>query len=136
MQARQMDGKTPRSPGSRRSRRALGASGETLAARALERAGYRVVERNAHLRYAELDLVALDGTTLCFIEVRLRSNDRFGSPEESVDRRKQRRLARAARAWLATRKPPAHRELRFDIVAIDASVHPPRLRLLRDAFHL
>ncbi|MFQ5698892.1 MAG: YraN family protein [Myxococcota bacterium] len=128
-----MDGKTRRSTHSRRAR---GARGEALAARTLERAGYRVLEQNAHLRHAELDLVALDGSTLCFIEVRLRTGDRFGTAEESVDRRKQRRLARAARAWLATRQPPPHAALRFDVVAIDAGVTPPRVHLLRDAFHL
>jgi len=91
------------------------------------------------MRHSELDLVALDGTTLCFIEVRLRSSDRFGSAEESVDARKQRRIVRGARAFLsrsAGERGAALRydRVRFDVVAVDASRDPPSIRLIREAF--
>jgi putative endonuclease len=117
-------------------RRARGRRGETLAAAYLERAGYRIVGRNVRLRGGELDLVALDGTTLCFVEVRLRSGSGYGTAEESIDARKRRRLVGAARELLATRRLPSHGALRFDVVAIDASREPPRIRLLRDAFQV
>jgi len=78
--------------------------------------------------------VALDGDTLCFVEVRLRSTDRYGSPEESIDRRKRRRLVWAAAALLARGGLPRYRNVRFDVVAVRPGSRGPRIGLLRDAF--
>ncbi|MCE2392289.1 MAG: YraN family protein [Proteobacteria bacterium] len=118
------------------SRRALGRRGEQLAERFLRGHGLRILARNVHLRHAEIDLVALDGDVLCIVEVRLRTGSNFGTARESVDARKRRRLGAAASELLATRRLPRHRSLRFDVVAIDASVEPPRIEHLRDAFAL
>jgi putative endonuclease len=115
-------------------RRALGRLGEELAAAHLRSRGLVIVARNVHLRHAELDLVALDGSTLCIVEVRLRSSDRFGSPEESLDARKLARLRRAAAQLLARGGLPPFRDVRFDLVAVDASCRPPRIRHVRDLF--
>jgi putative endonuclease len=115
-------------------RRALGRTGEDLAVRYLEGLGFRILARNLHLRHAELDVIALERRTLCFIEVRLRSSDRFGDAAASVDRRKQRRLVRAAAEVIATRRLPPHTRLRFDVVAIDVRPGGRRIRLIRDAF--
>jgi putative endonuclease len=117
-----------------RNLRALGRHGEKLAEIHLQRQGFRILARNLHLRHAELDLVALEGSTLCFVEVRLRSSDRFGSAAESVDWKKRRRLARAAAEVLATRPLPRHQAVRFDMVSVDASKSPPEVHLIRDAF--
>lgn len=87
----------------------LGRRGEALALEYLERAGYRIVAgnfsipigrntRNATVN-AEIDLVAYDGPTLCFIEVKTRASDEFAPPQVNVDRRKQRQIARAARGY-------------------------------------
>jgi putative endonuclease len=114
--------------------RAAGRAGEDLAQEVLERAGFRILARNLHLRHAELDLVALDGATLVFVEVRLRRGDRFGSAAESVDVRKQRRIAAAARAALAAGGLPRVARMRFDVVAIDTGQDPPHVLHLRDAF--
>jgi putative endonuclease len=116
------------------SRRARGRLGEELAVEYLRRRGARILARNVHVRHAEVDVVALDGTTLCFVEVRLRASDRFGRAEESVDARKRLRVRRAAAHILATRALPFHRRVRFDVVAIDAATDPPRLTHIRDAF--
>ena len=125
-----------RDPRDRRlSRRRLGALGERLAEAHLRGLGFRILARNLHLRAAELDLVALDGDALCFIEVRTRRAPGFGRAEESVDARKQRRLVDAARRALASRRWPRHERVRFDVVAIDASREPPELELIRDAFY-
>ena len=118
----------------RRDTRALGRLGEALAEAHLRRVGFRILARNVHLRHAELDLVALDRTALVFVEVRLRTSDRFGSAAESVDPRKQRRIAAAAAELLARGGLPRSARIRFDVVAIDASVDPPRLEHHRDAF--
>ncbi len=116
------------------SRRARGRLGEALAEQFLRRAGFRILARNVHLRHSELDLVALEGSALCFVEVRLRSSGAFGSAEESVDIRKQRRVLRGARQFLARERLPRHSRVRFDVVAIDASRVPAAIRLIRDAF--
>jgi putative endonuclease len=87
----------------------LGRRGEELAAAYLLHAGYRIVAANFSLPIGrsrtgalisvEIDLVAYEGETLCFIEVKSRESDWFAPPEANVDRRKQRQLARAARAY-------------------------------------
>src|SRR6266566_5408044 len=87
----------------------LGKRGEAFAAAYLEQAGYRLVAANftlpvgRNLRGAvvntEIDLVAYDGETLCFVEVKTRASDWFAPPQINVDRRKQRQIVRAARAY-------------------------------------
>lgn len=114
--------------------RARGAAGEALAAQHLEQHGFRILARNVHLRHAELDLVALERTTLVFVEVRMRASARFGSALESVDARKQGRIARAAAELLARGGLPRHTRVRFDVIAIDAGCKPPIVTHLRDAF--
>lgn len=118
----------------RRDTRALGRLGEALAEAHLRRVGFRILARNVHLRHAELDLVALDRSALVFVEVRLRTSARFGSAAESVDPRKQRRIAAAAAELLARGGLPRSARIRFDVIAIDASVDPPRLEHFKDAF--
>ena len=87
----------------------LGARGERLAAERLEQLGYTLVASNytlpvgrslrGALVHAEIDLVAYDGATLCFVEVKTRASDWFAAPEANVDLRKQRQVSRAARAY-------------------------------------
>ena len=87
----------------------LGRRGEEFAAAYLRQAGFQIVGTNFNLPVGrnragavvnvEIDLVAYEGDTLCFIEVKSRSSDWFASPQTNVDRRKQRQIARAARAY-------------------------------------
>src|SRR3989449_3418043 len=87
----------------------LGRRGEALAIEHLERAGYRIVAANFRVPIgrntrdvivnAEIDVVAYDGPTLCFIEVKARASDKFAPPEINVDLRKRRQIARAARGY-------------------------------------
>jgi putative endonuclease len=116
--------------------RNAGRAGEDLATAFLQAAGFRILARNVQLRRAELDLVALDGGCLVFVEVRLRRSGRFGSAAESVDARKQRRIAGAALELVARGGVPRMPRMRFDVVAIDASHDPPRISHIRDAFAL
>jgi putative endonuclease len=118
----------------RRDTRALGRRGEDLAVEYLARAGFRILARNVHLRYAELDVVALERGALVFVEVRLRSGARFGTGAESVDARKRRRIVAAAQELLARGVLPRASRMRFDVIAIDASRDPPELVHFRDAF--
>ncbi len=112
---------------------ASGASYEALAARHLESNGLNLLARNVRSRGGELDLVAEQGRTLVFVEVRFRACDQFGGACASVDRYKQRRLVRAAQQFLARNPTLAQRPCRFDLVAIDGA-EPPKLEWLRDAF--
>ena len=114
---------------------ALGRHGEQLACDHLRALGFRILARNLRVPPLEIDLVALERRTLCFVEVRTRSGSGFGTPEESIDARKRARLLRAARAALARGGWPHHERVRFDVVAVDASRDPPALRLIRDAVY-
>lgn len=107
-----------------------GAQAEQLACAHLERAGLRLLTRNYRCPQGEIDLVMDDRDTLVFVEVRYRRSVRFGSPAETVDRRKQARLRAAAEHYLLSRQ--ADRACRFDVVAVRGE--PPRIEWLRDAF--
>jgi putative endonuclease len=101
-------------------RQALGRAGEQLAAEHLERRGFALLARNHQTRWGELDIIAFDGETLVFCEVKTRrgaSSSR--SPLESITPAKARRIRRMAAAWLAaTRDRPRAPALRFDAVAV------------------
>lgn len=111
----------------------LGQRGERVAARYLRRRGYRIVTRNFRAAGAEIDLVALDGPTLVFIEVKTRLAASAGAPEEAVGRRKQERLRRAAQIYGA-RHRAEDRPMRFDVVAISGEGRRRRVELFKDAF--
>ena len=98
-------------------RQALGRRGEEEAARYLAGLGYRVVERNFRCPEGEIDLIVLDGSVLVFVEVRSRSTDTFGLPQESVTGRKQKKVRRVAGHYLSL--SGGHRgPLRFDVLAV------------------
>jgi putative endonuclease len=111
----------------------LGRRGERAAEKYLRRNGYRIVKRNFRAAGAEIDLVAMDGEVLVFVEVKTRRGLDAGAPEEAVDERKQRQIRRAAEIF-ATRYREDEIEMRFDIVAIDASGERLEIELLRNAF--
>jgi len=95
----------------------LGAQAEEQCVEWLERAGYRIRERNWLVREGELDIVAEQGELLCFVEVRMRSSARFGDPSLTVTREKQRRVVRAALRYLQ-RRPAPRRMIRFDVMTV------------------
>ena len=114
----------------------LGIRGEDAAAAYLEHAGYTIVARNWSCRSGEIDVIALDGGTIVFAEVKTRSSERMGTPEEAVDERKQSRLARLARRYLwinGIEDVP----VRFDVIAV-CPIQDDRalLRHCKDAFEV
>ncbi len=109
-----------------------GQRAERQAAAFLERAGYRILERNYRCRLGEIDLVAEESGVLCFVEVRSLASLAHGHPLETVRGAKRSRLIRAARHYLAARGC-AERQMRFDVVAV-LSGPSPRLELVRGAF--
>ena len=120
----------------------LGNLGESFAAAYLDQLGFRLVAANFTLPVgrnlrgaiinAEIDLVAYDGDTLCFIEVKTRSSDWFAPPEVNVDKRKRRQITRAARVYrqmLGVDNEPH----RYDVVTIIINDDPtPQIELLRN----
>jgi putative endonuclease len=125
----------------------LGRRGEELAIEYLERTGYRIVAANFRLPIgrntrdavvnAEIDIVAYDGPTLCFVEVKTRASDEFAAPQVNVDLRKRRQIARAARGYrrMLGLTGGVHR---YDVVTVvlpspgKQIVARPRIELLKD----
>lgn len=103
-------------------RQRIGRLAEDLVAARLAAAGWEIRERNARTRYGELDIVAFDGSTLVFVEVKAgREGSPFGPerPVVAVGPRKQRRIRRLATAWMAERRDvPRFSEIRFDAVGV------------------
>lgn len=114
-------------------RQQLGKAGESLAVEELERRGYAIVARRYRTACGEIDIVAEDGGTLVFVEVKARATAEFGTAAEAVTRWKQRRLARMARDYL-TRADIADRPCRFDVVAIDDAETAPAVVVYQNAF--
>ncbi len=95
----------------------LGYLGERVAEKYLKRKGYKIVARGLRLRGEELDLVAVDGRTVVFVEVKTRRGPRFGHPTEAVDEGKQRRITRGALVYLK-RHGLLEYPCRFDVIAV------------------
>ena len=122
----------------------LGKMGEAYAAAYLEQLGYLLVAANFTLPVgrnlrgavvnAELDLVAYENNTLCFVEVKTRASDWFAPPQVNIDLRKRRQIARAARAYLRLFELETQ-SYRFDVVTVVlAAAESPRIDLLRNYF--
>ncbi|MCS6951991.1 MAG: YraN family protein [Bryobacterales bacterium] len=113
---------------------ATGRRGEDLAHRFLQQQGYIVVARNYRTRggSGEVDLIAWEGDTLVFVEVKTRRSDEFGSPERAVDHDKRRKLIRAAGDYVRKAGTPWER-VRFDVISVVLSA-PPAITHIRDAF--
>lgn len=117
------------------SRQRLGRAAEDLVAARLAAAGWRILERNARMPGGELDLVALDGETLCFVEIKARTRQDFGQAIEAVGPRKRQRIARAAAMFLARNR--SQRPCRFDVLGLDRLEDGSwRITYVRDAFQL
>ena len=116
-------------------RQELGKSGENMAVGELTAAGYAISARRYRTRYGEIDIVARDGETMVFVEVRRRSGEACGGAAESVTRDKQRRVIRMATDYLVRQDLYDRCAVRFDVVAIDDLPDgTSRVTHIRDAF--
>jgi len=114
--------------------RLLGDRGERAAAKYLKQQGYRILARQSRSRIGEIDLIALDGETVVFVEVKTRSSHAAGHPSEAVTYTKRKQLTRAALVWLKRRRLLDSRA-RFDVVAITWSDRgPPTIEHDQNAF--
>lgn len=115
--------------------RDIGNEGEDLAAIYLESKGYTILERNYHFEHAEVDMVAYDNESyIVFVEVKKRSTNRYGEPEEYIDQEKKNNIYKAAEAWIYERKmegAPA----RFDVISIlQTAGEAPDIKHFENAF--
>jgi putative endonuclease len=114
-------------------RQFLGKLGENLACDELERRGYAILARRYRTRFGEIDIVARDGDTTVFVEVKARAGDEFGGAAAAVTAVKQRRITYMASDYLS-RHRLHDRPCRFDVVAIDVVDGQPRVEVYPHAF--
>ncbi len=107
-------------------RQRSGDAGERIARRFLEKKGYSIVDEHVRTRNGEIDLIALDGNELVFIEVKMRTNGVFGSAEDAITDQKLARLQQAIDAYLLLY--PESQPYRLDCICIIIENHTPRIR--------
>lgn len=116
-------------------RRRVGQKGEDLAFAFLKRNGYKILEKNFKSPLGEIDIIAREGRTIVFVEVKARSSLEFGSAKGAVDWKKQRKLSLLALDYLK-KKALLDQAARFDVVAIEWDRGTERIELVRNAFDL
>ena len=114
-------------------RRALGQRGEEMATLYLQQQGYKILERNYRSRYGELDIICHKNGIIVFVEVKTRSSQRFGSPEEAITSTKIQHIKKVALIYLTGEKM-AYQEIRFDVIAILMQDNKPHLNHIEAAF--
>ncbi|EAY31138.1 YraN family protein [Microscilla marina] len=111
-----------------------GKYGENLAAAFMQNKGYTLLERNYRYKRGEIDIIAQTGDVLVFVEVKLRSSDNFGLPEESVSENQQNLIIQTAEQYIE--EIDWESDIRFDIVAIELKSHQsPQITYFEDAFY-
>jgi putative endonuclease len=116
-------------------RQQLGEAGEALAARLLRQRGYKIIATNYRNPLGEIDLIARDGGTLVFVEVKARQGLHFGNPKWAVTPRKQRKLSMVALYYLK-HSGQSRSKARFDVVAIQSAGQQPEIEIVQNAFEL
>jgi putative endonuclease len=113
----------------------LGDRGEDAAAKFLKRQGFHILARSLDSPLGELDIVAVDGRTVVFVEVKTRRSHDAGLPSEAIDRRKEQRMTQAALAYLKSNRLLSY-SARFDVVAITwpDNARKPKIQHFKNAF--
>jgi len=117
-----------------------GVLGEEAAVKALKKQKYKIIERNYRSKVGEIDIIAKDGEYTCFVEVRLRKTNDFGSPADTIDERKQQKIIKTAQLY-AVKNDIYDTPMRFDVVLINAKVQNGKLidekiEIIKNAFTL
>ena len=113
----------------------FGQKAEAMAARFLKRRGYKIIARNHRTRSGEIDIIAREGETLVFVEVKARTSLRYGSAKAAVTPHKQRQVARVALSYLKM-TDQSHVKARFDVVTVTRRDGRHTIDLIRNAFGL
>lgn len=114
-------------------RASKGRQGERLARKRLEKLGYSIIETNYRTKGGEIDIVAMDGETVVFVEVKARGGAGFGIAEEAVDSRKIERISEVALSYI-TEKSLHEMNVRFDVVAVYLTRFRPEVKVIKNAF--
>ncbi|MBU1997615.1 MAG: YraN family protein [Candidatus Omnitrophica bacterium] len=115
-------------------RKKLGKEGEEAAVKFLRSKGYKIIEKNFSNYLGEIDIIAKDKDTICFVEVKTRSSDQYDSPFEAVSQKKQVKIARVAMSYLQ-QIDKMEAKSRFDVVGIDHEKEgEERISIVKDAF--
>lgn len=107
---------------------------EDLAVEYLVKKGYKVVERNFHCSFGEIDIIAKKDEVLCFIEVKARSSKNFGSSLESITVYKQKKIMKVAEFYMMKNKI-YDKPLRFEAIGVDISNDPPLIEHIENIFY-
>lgn len=107
-----------------------GLAGEVLAARFLREKGYRILSSNYHSRFGEIDIIAVDGSYIVFVEVKARSEASFIQPREAVTKSKQDKIIRTASMYM--KAYPSNLQPRFDVVEVWVADRDPMIPLQID----
>ncbi len=113
----------------------LGKAGEDKAAVFLTANGYKILKRNYKTKLGEIDIIARDRETICFVEVKSRTSERFGLPQEAISKSKQRQIAKVALMFLKENNL-LDSFTRFDAVSVLFGPDKPKLELIKNAFDL
>ena len=113
----------------------FGQKAEAMAARFLKKQGYKIIARNHRTRSGEIDIIARDGDTLVFVEVKARASNRYGTAKAAVTVHKQRQISKVALGYLKT-TAQSHVKARFDVVTVTRTRGTHAIDLIRNAFGL
>ncbi len=113
----------------------FGQKAEDLAARHLKRRGYKILTRNYRTRAGEIDIIAREGKSLVFIEVKGRQSTHYGSAKAAVTPRNQRQVAKVA-LWYLKETDQMDAKARFDVVAVTQTGADARIEIVRNAFQI
>ena len=113
----------------------FGQKSESLAVDCLKKNGYKIIQQNYRTKLGEIDIIAKQGKSLVFIEVKARKSDRFGRPEMAVTPKKQRKISMTALYYLKSTKQ-SNIKARFDVVAIKSTSNGPDIKIIKNAFEL
>jgi putative endonuclease len=113
-----------------------GKSGEEQAISCLRKEGYKIIERNYRTKLGEIDIIAEHKGCVCFVEVRAKNNPAFGLPEETILKKKQLQISKAALMYIKNRRLE-DKDCRFDVVSVEGvDSLSPQVKLIKNAFEL
>ena len=115
-------------------KRTVGDTRELLACNYLQQQGAVILERNFRCKTGEIDIIAKDSRYLCFIEVKFRSDNNFGEPQEAVDLKKQKRICKVSNFYLYSKYKSFDLPVRYDVVAISQQDSIFTFKWIKNAF--
>ena len=116
--------------------RKSGKRAEDIAANYLKKQNVKIINRNFHSRFGEIDLIGLEKETLVFIEVRYRKNKNYLSAIETIDRHKCKKIIITSEVYLNKRKKYQSYQCRFDVITITGDISEPVIEWIKSAFHI